>query len=303
MPALDEHEPLVTIGVPGFNRPDGLKSCLASLRRQSFSRIAIVIADDCSPDRGVAAVMHDAAADDARIRCIFRPQNIGMFANFCSLLEHATTPYFMWSSNDDYWDRLSIATMVAMLEANPKAALACGGLRHFNHEGISDTVYSPVRFASTADKLADLRLFLEEPEILGKSHLLYGLYRTDALRKAVVSFDFGRHDRWSEDVMIAFSVLCRHDVVATDQVFLYKHTRWRLEFAPKRFADDFGVPKGRDDEYCNGLLAACIDDGQRELVRSVMARRRRYRNLVTRWRKPTMRLIDRLTGARTPRKR
>jgi glycosyltransferase involved in cell wall biosynthesis len=283
---------LVTIGIPNYQRPQPLSRCLATLADQTFRDIRILVSDDSSPDPRVREVMLAAAAADPRVTCLFQSPNIGMFANFWLLLQAAETPYFMWSSNDDYWDARFVAEMVALLDANPQAAVACGGLRHFNAERISPTVYSPLRFTSTGDKMRDLALFLAEPEILGKSHLLYGLYRTDALREAVRTFGFGAHDRWNEDVLIAFSVLCRHGVAAVDAPFLFKHRPGRLEFAPARFSSDHGVPWRRYPEYVDGLLAACATPEQRKLVRQIMGRRRLYHLAVTSWRKPLERRLS-----------
>ena len=289
---------LVTIGIPNYQRPDELARCLASLTAQSFRDIRILISDDNSPDPRVRVVMETAAKADDRIECVFQTSNIGMFANFWRLLQDADSRYFMWSSNDDYWDREFVATMVALLEADPSAAVACGGLRHFNDEGVSPVVYSPLRFASTADKGRDLTLFLEEPEILGKSHLLYGLYRTNALREAVRSFGFGAHDRWNEDVMVAFSVLCRHGVVATDTPFLFKHSRSGRLSPPERFITDHGIPWRHYRAVTSGLLAACATPEQHALVRRIMWRRKLYHVAVTIWRKPLAKRLNRLSNKR-----
>lgn len=287
---------LVTIGIPNYQRPDELARCLASLTAQSFRDIRILISDDNSPDPRVRVVMETAAKADDRIECVFQTSNIGMFANFWRLLQDADSRYFMWSSNDDYWDSGFIATMVALLEADPAVGVACGGLRHFNGEGISPVVYSPLRFASTADKGRDLTLFLEEPEILGKSHLLYGLYRTHALREAVRSFGFGAHDRWNEDVMVAFSVLCRHHVAAVDTPFLFKHSRGRLGPPPKRFVADYGIPWRHYRAVSTGLSAACATPAQRALVRRIMWHRQLYHAAVTSWRRPLSRRLSRLSN-------
>ncbi|TAK49871.1 MAG: glycosyltransferase family 2 protein [Xanthobacteraceae bacterium] len=283
--------PAVTIGIPNYQRPDGLARCLASLTAQLYRNIRIVVADDCSPDPRVRDVMTQAAARDARITCIHHSANKGMFANFWHLLENATTPYFMWSSNDDYWDPRFVARMVGLLEANPRAALACGGIRHFTSDGVSSTIYSPARFTSTGDRQRDLERFLREPEILGKSHPLYGLYRTDELREAARSLGFGAHDRWSEDVIMVFSMICRHDTVAIGEPFLYKRRPEGMEFAPRHFAADFGVASRHFREYTEGLMAACATAEQRALVRRVMWQRRAYKILVTSWRKPLMRKL------------
>ncbi len=287
----------VTIGIPSYQRPDGLSRCLSSLTAQTYKDIRILVSDDCSSDPNVRTIMETSARTDHRIKCHYHGANIGMFANFWFLLRSATTPYFMWSSNDDYWDTDFVATMVELLEANPHVALACGGIRHFDDEHISPTIYSPARFASSGDKDRDLELFLAEPEIKGKSHLLYGLYRTRELKDAVRSIGFGQHDRISEDVMVAFSVMCRHDVIAIDKPFLFKHRRGPLEFAPKRFVSDYGVSLKRHREYLEGLRAACATEIQRVLVRRVMRRRWLYRIGVTSWRKPLGRLLSRLETA------
>jgi glycosyltransferase involved in cell wall biosynthesis len=99
--------PQVAIGVPCYNRPELLDRCLRSLRAQSYQNIRIVISDNASTDPDVGAVATRHSAEDARVRSVRQDGNIGAIRNFEFVLENSVSPYFMWSSDDDWYEPLS----------------------------------------------------------------------------------------------------------------------------------------------------------------------------------------------------
>ena len=51
--------PLVSIGVPTYNRPFGLKKTLECLVNQTYSNIEIIISDNCSTNPDVEKVVNE----------------------------------------------------------------------------------------------------------------------------------------------------------------------------------------------------------------------------------------------------
>ena len=98
--------------------------------------------------------------------------------------------------------------------------------------------------------------------------------------------------------MVAFSVLCRHGVVATDTPFLFKHSRSGRLSPPERFITDHGIPWRHYRAVTSGLLAACATPEQHALVRRIMWRRKLYHVAVTTWRKPLAKRLNRLSNKR-----
>jgi len=97
-----ESFPLVTVGIPTFNRPDGLRRTLDCICNQAYTNLEIIVSDNCSTDPAVKASL-DSYALDSRVRIVIQKENIGAFNNFKFLLREATGQYFMWAADDDEW--------------------------------------------------------------------------------------------------------------------------------------------------------------------------------------------------------
>jgi glycosyltransferase involved in cell wall biosynthesis len=93
--------PLVSIGVPCFNRPEGLDRLLGSLTAQTFRDIEILVSDNCSPDSNVQRVAQRYAKCDPRVKVFRQPTNLGLIANHQFLRDRARGEYFMFAHDDD----------------------------------------------------------------------------------------------------------------------------------------------------------------------------------------------------------
>lgn len=98
----EEARPLVTIGIPTYNRADGyLKQALGSAVSQTYPNIEIIVADNCSTDNTEEVV---AGFADSRIRYTKHARNIGANNNFNYCLEQANGDYFLLLHDDDLID-------------------------------------------------------------------------------------------------------------------------------------------------------------------------------------------------------
>ena len=110
--------PLVSVGVPTFNRPVGLKKCLEHLLQQTYRNLEIIISDNCSTDPDVQRIIQDHVSKDKRVKHFRQPENIGLENNFNFLYAASSAPYFIWMSDDDYFDANYIEECVKFLENN-----------------------------------------------------------------------------------------------------------------------------------------------------------------------------------------
>ena len=86
----DAPHPLLSVAVPGFNRPSLLEECLASIVAElefvEPGTVEIVVTDDQSPDRRAAAVAAEFARMPPFVGLRINSENLGLAAN---LLEAA----------------------------------------------------------------------------------------------------------------------------------------------------------------------------------------------------------------------
>jgi glycosyltransferase involved in cell wall biosynthesis len=214
----------VAIGLPTYNRPDLLRKAVESLQAQTHSDLDILISDNASPDARVQTTVEELAERDPRIQYLRRARNEGAAANFKAVLRDADAPYFMWASDDDLWDPHFVERCLGLLETNLEAQMAFGSVDNVNLDGVVVRTYPGFsRHSSTGDRSADLLRFVAEPEILGKANLIYGLYRTAALKAVVEAcWDNAGFDRWSGDAVLVFAFINRHSIVVIDDVLLHK---------------------------------------------------------------------------------
>lgn len=114
---------LVTIGIPVYNERQHLEETLISALQQTITDVSIVISDNGSTD-GTPDIITRYAAQYDRIKAVLHPENRGPTANFWSLLEHTSSPYFVLLGGHDIFLPEYVATAVEFLKSNPEYVMA-----------------------------------------------------------------------------------------------------------------------------------------------------------------------------------
>jgi glycosyltransferase domain-containing protein len=126
--------PLVSIGVPSYNRPKTLERTLQSLVNQTYRNIEIVISDDCSKDPCVETVINKFTTD-RRVKFFRHSVNKGAIKNFNSILPSLTGEYFMRIADDDWIDKDYIEKCLGFLLKNSSYSAAYGSAKIYNTNG------------------------------------------------------------------------------------------------------------------------------------------------------------------------
>lgn len=127
-PTFSKHqEPLITVGLASYNRPDLLIRAIKSIQDQQYKNIEILISDNGSCNSEVNKIIENFAEQDSRVKYFLHPVNQGTFVNFRFLLEHAKGEYFIWLADDDYWSEKFLAN-ISFFSRQSNAALTYGKL-------------------------------------------------------------------------------------------------------------------------------------------------------------------------------
>jgi len=129
--------PLVTVGIPTYNRPDGLQRTLECILAQTYSNLQVIVSDNCSTDPKVTSILHRFAAQDTRVQVYVQKENLSIIPNFQFLLDKATGDYFMWAADDDHWDPNFIDVCVQGMEQYPDVSLCMTDLKIVDTGGIA----------------------------------------------------------------------------------------------------------------------------------------------------------------------
>jgi len=114
-------EPLVSVVIPTYNRPEYLQQAIASAVKQTYQNIEIIVSDNCSPESPQAII---ESFHDSRIRFWRHPENIGMLPNQMHAFKMARGKYVASLHDDDMWNEDFLAKLIPPLEANPNLIMA-----------------------------------------------------------------------------------------------------------------------------------------------------------------------------------
>lgn len=116
--------PLVSVGIPTFNRPNGLRRTLQLICGQTYENLEILISDNASEGSETEEVVREFSATDSRVKYFRQSANIGAIANFRFVLAASTGDYFMWAADDDEWDPKFVQSCLD--EAGPSCSVMTG---------------------------------------------------------------------------------------------------------------------------------------------------------------------------------
>jgi glycosyltransferase involved in cell wall biosynthesis len=118
---INSSEPLVSVIIPTYNRPEYLKQAITSAIQQTYQNLEIIVSDNCSLENPQALV---ESFQDSRIKFCRHEQNIGMLRNQFHGFKIATGKYVASLHDDDMWNEDFLSKLVPNLEANPHLILA-----------------------------------------------------------------------------------------------------------------------------------------------------------------------------------
>ena len=176
---------------------------LDGVLRQRFANFHVIVSDNGSTD-GTPGIVAEYAAADARIELRRQKQNVGVLENFNGLLEAASTEYFAWLAHDDVWEPGYLERLVALLDADRGAVLAFASFDNVATDGSALRTFPAVHgLAGVAPRAQRLMRTLTFPESEGKANLVYGLVRTETLRRAG-GFRLYSPEGWGCDYQLVF---------------------------------------------------------------------------------------------------
>jgi glycosyltransferase domain-containing protein len=117
--------PLVSIGLPTYNRLAQLKKAVQSVLEQDYPNIELVLADNDSTD-GTEQFCREIQRQDDRVSYFKQPKNLGPHKNFVTVLERAAGDYFMWLGDDDWLDSTYVGRCIDVLFESPDCVIASG---------------------------------------------------------------------------------------------------------------------------------------------------------------------------------
>lgn len=217
-----QNEKLVFIGMPVYNGEKTIAAALESLLDQTYRNFHLHISDNCSTDN-TGKICERYLSLDPRISFTRNERNIGALVNYERLLRDASGDYFMWAACDDVWEPDFIAEMVGLLDSNPSSILAFCMFDLFNPASGSRIMGPDLRcLAEAPTPFQCSTRFLIKPEGSHKATLIYGLFRTQALRKLGGMRSNVGGGEFGLDNQVLLSVNLQSRIVISDKLLFHK---------------------------------------------------------------------------------
>ncbi len=120
--------PLVSIILIFLNEEEFLTKAIASILEQTYNNWELLLVDDGSTDGSSAIALNYAKEFPQRVRYLEHPehQNKGMSASRNLGIEQGKGEYIAFIDGDDVWLPDKLEQQVAIMVAQPDAALVCG---------------------------------------------------------------------------------------------------------------------------------------------------------------------------------
>jgi len=182
--------PRVSIGVPIYNGERYIAETLDSLVAQTFKDFELIICDNASMDR-TEQICRAYADKDARIRYVRNASNVGAAGNYRRAFALSSGEYFRWANADDLFAAEGLARCVDVLDRQPAAVLAYPRTKFIDERGEVISEYADDLHIQSP--MASER-FIQVLGRIGYVNVIYGLMRTEALRKTGLLRKFPQGD-------------------------------------------------------------------------------------------------------------
>lgn len=266
----DSGRPLVSVGVPAFNRPAELKRVLYQLVNQTYPNIEIIVLDDCSTLSEVEQVARGFAETHANVKYFRNERNLGVLKNAPELIKYANGKYFCWVSDDDWRAPEFIEILVTELENNKDVDMAFCDYREVQEDGSCATGYPLTHLEIFKPFQSRFRLvrtmnFYWQDASRGKCNIFYAIFRKDAIEALDLEKISGGYQHLNMDCLLVFSLLQAGPVAICSEVMCtltcgnkkyYSDNAGRhVKSSLSRFRDFwFGHKKDRDLYISNSSL-------------------------------------------------
>jgi glycosyltransferase involved in cell wall biosynthesis len=198
--AGNDGNPLVSIGVPTYNRAKGyLRKVIERSLGQTYSNIEVIVSDNCSIDETPELVR---SFNDPRLRYFRQQTNLGANGNFNYCLRQARGAYFLLFHDDDMIDEDFVEACIAALKPGQTVGAILTGVRIIDE---NDNVRESRENRSTGQSAADFISGWFQGRV--SLYLSSTLYNTEGLKE---SGGFGSKKNLFDDLVPTFTLISKY---------------------------------------------------------------------------------------------
>ena len=204
--------PLVSVGIPTYNRPLELGNILRQMLAQTYDNIEIIVLDNCSTNGDVQRVGQEFAEKYSNVKYIRNAENLGVLRNAAEVTKYPNGKYFCWISDDDHRSRDFIEKTVNHLEQYSEIGCVFCDFKEVDIDGKQKSGY-PLNhsklmwhYSLNSKWLRRVLYYLSSPAC-GKCNAFFGLFRTEILKEMNYSELSNSYTALDMDCMLVYQTL------------------------------------------------------------------------------------------------
>ncbi len=219
--------PLVSVGLPIYNRPEGLRRTLECFINQTYANIEIIIADNCSPDPEVEKIAREYVAKDDRISYFRHEENKGWGYNTNFVIEKAKGEYFLRATDDDWWHVTYVEKIMELMLKDDSIVVGMSNFSEVDIHGnkskyhISNHLPLLLNF-TTESHYINIRNYILQFEGFGKA-MIYGAIVKIRFFKTKLVLNLIQKEFLAGDLLINLNTLLNGKLVVCPEI-LFKGT-------------------------------------------------------------------------------
>ncbi len=226
--------PAISVGMPVYNGEKYIAKSIESILNQTFGDFELLISDNASTDH-TESICREYAKKDERISYFRNEKNVGAGPNYNILFGKARAPYFRWHNADDLITPDAHKLCLQTLEQNPQAVLCYGKTKIIDGAGNHLSDYDD-NLHITDSAIYDR--FVKFNSIVGMTNAIYGLMRSDALRKTRLFGNFMASDTVFMGELIMYGTF----IEIPEQLFFRRMHEDAMSWDPDQREKDFWDP-------------------------------------------------------------
>lgn len=207
---MQDKMPLVSIGLPTYNRASSLRKAITSALGQSYKNIELIISDNASSD-DTERICREYAVADSRVTYVRQPNNVGPTPNFLDVLKRSRGEYFMWLCDDDWLDEVYVEKCVELLNEDSGTVLVGGVPKNYRGEEL----HNVGRSTNIVHPGSAERMFAYYNTI-SDNGIYYGVWRSEVIRSIPLANTMGND--WHQLAAAAYCGKIR----TVDEVYIHR---------------------------------------------------------------------------------
>jgi glycosyltransferase involved in cell wall biosynthesis len=174
------NRPLVSVGLPTYNRADTLRRAIESVLSQDYPSLELIICDNASSD-GTQQMCEEYLRKDNRVIYRRQPTNLGPHENFQRALAESHGEFFMWLGDDDWIEQqYYLSACLDFICSNSDCELVCGRVRYVRD---GEVCFVEEDMNLTQDSVSER--VLNYFRLVGMNGIFYGLMRRASTQKVI----------------------------------------------------------------------------------------------------------------------